>query len=58
MRFKISEDSYETNITNLDTEEFPSEKIKELYHLRWDIETSFRELDHDARSHSTRQRKP
>jgi hypothetical protein len=44
VRFKISEDTYETIITNLDSEEFPSEKIKELYHLRWGIETSFREL--------------
>ena len=43
-RFKISEDSYETIITNLDSKKFPPEKIKELYHLRWGIETSFREL--------------
>ena len=32
--------------TNLDPETFPVEKIKELYHLRWGIETSFRELKH------------
>jgi hypothetical protein len=44
VRFKISEDSYETIITNLESEEFPPGKIKELYHLRWGIETSFREL--------------
>lgn len=44
VRFKISEDTYETIITNLEPEEFPAEKIKELYHLRWGIETSFREL--------------
>lgn len=44
VRFKISDDAYETIITNLDPEEFPPEKIKELYHLRWGIETSFREL--------------
>ena len=44
VRFKISEDAYETIITNLDPEKFPPEKIKELYHLRWGIETSFREL--------------
>ena len=31
-------------ITNLNRFEFPIEKMKELYHLRWDIETSFREL--------------
>jgi hypothetical protein len=37
VRFKISADSYETIITNLDSEEFPPKKIKELYHLRWGI---------------------
>ena len=44
VRFKISENGYETIITNLDSEEFSLEKIKELYHMRWGIETSFREL--------------
>lgn len=44
VRFKISDDSYETIITNLDSEKFPPNKIKELYNLRWGIETSFREL--------------
>ena len=43
-RFKIADDSYETVITNLDRFLFPAEKLKELYHLRWGIETSFREL--------------
>ena len=44
VRFKISETTYETIITNLDKERFPVFKIKELYHMRWGIETSFREL--------------
>lgn len=44
VRFKISEDTYESIITNLDANEFPTAKIKHLYHLRWGIETSFREL--------------
>lgn len=43
-RFKIAEDSYELVITNLDRFKFPPEKLKEIYHLRWGIETSFREL--------------
>lgn len=43
-RFKVSENSYETVITNLDRLLFSSEKLKELYHLRWGIEMSFREL--------------
>lgn len=44
VRFAISENSYEVIITNLTEEEFPVEKIKEIYHLRWGIETLFREL--------------
>jgi len=44
VRFLITENSYETIITNLDMEQFPSSKIKKLYAIRWGIETSFREL--------------
>ncbi|MBC8060232.1 MAG: IS4 family transposase [Clostridiaceae bacterium] len=44
VRFKISEGNYETIITNIDETEFSSETIKEIYHMRWGIETSFREL--------------
>ena len=44
VRFKISEETYECIMTNLDRNEFSSEEIKELYHKRWGIETSFREL--------------
>ena len=46
VRLKLSEGSYECIITNLGREEFPPEKIKELYHMRWGIETSFRDLKH------------
>ena len=35
---------WEVLITNLNRFEFPIKKMKELYHIRWDIETSFREL--------------
>jgi hypothetical protein len=44
VRFRISEDTYETVITNLAADEFPAAAIKHLYNLRWGIETSFREL--------------
>jgi hypothetical protein len=44
VRFAISENAYEVIITNLTEKEFPAEKIKEIYCLRWGIETSFREL--------------
>lgn len=44
VRFKITDETYECIITNLDRDEFSVEEIKELYHKRWGIETSFREL--------------
>jgi len=44
VRFKISDNTYETIITNLDANEFSADMIKEIYHMRWGIETSFREL--------------
>ncbi len=44
VRFLISDGNYETVYTNLDADAFPIEKIKKLYHLRWGIETSLREL--------------
>ena len=44
VRFQIPGGYYETVYTNLDPETFPIERIKELYCLRWGIETSFREL--------------
>lgn len=44
VRFPISEDTYEVIITNLPENEFSVERIKEIYHMHWGIETSFREL--------------
>lgn len=44
VRFAISESTYECIITNLPIEEFPVEEIKNIYAMRWGIETSFREL--------------
>jgi hypothetical protein len=44
IRIKITQDSYETLITNLDGSEFSPEDLKRLYGMRWGIETSFREL--------------
>ena len=35
---------WEVLITNLDRIEFPISRMKYMYHMRWDIETSFREL--------------
>ncbi len=44
VRFPLSTREYETIATSLDRNMFPIEKIKEIYHLRWGIETSFRTL--------------
>lgn len=44
VRFKLTEDSYEVILTNLDKFIFPPTVIKELYGKRWGIETSFRKL--------------
>ena len=44
VRFKITDDTYETVVTNLDIHSFPAEELKKLYNMRWGIETSFREL--------------
>lgn len=48
VRFKITEDSYETVITNLNESEFPPYELKELYSKRWGVETSFRELKYSV----------
>lgn len=44
VRFKITEDTYETIFTSLPRNQFSIDDIKHLYGLRWGIETSFREL--------------
>lgn len=44
VRFPISEDTYETVVTNLDKDRYSSAGLKKLYASRWGIETSFRDL--------------
>lgn len=44
VRFSITDDSYEVVVTNLDRNEFPADVLKQLYGMRWGIETSFRDL--------------
>ena len=44
IRFPISDNSFECVLTNLPSEDFALVDIKELYRMRWGIETSFREL--------------
>ena len=44
VRFRVSDSTVETVITNLDSSLFPPSELKKLYALRWGIETSFRSL--------------
>lgn len=44
VRFPLSENTYETIITNLPVNKYPPEEVKKLYVRRWGIETSFRDL--------------
>jgi len=46
VRFEVADGIYENIITNLPPDEFPPGEIKDLYHMRWGIETSFRDLKH------------
>lgn len=44
VRFEIAPGSYENIITNLPDTEFDFEDFKDLYHMRWNEENSFRDL--------------
>ena len=44
VKFRLDNGEFEIIGTSLDREKFPPEKLKELYHLRWGLETSFRHL--------------
>jgi hypothetical protein len=44
IRIKLENGTYESIITNLDERKFPPALIKEIYKLRWGVETSFRQL--------------
>jgi len=44
VRFSLSEDMFETVLTNLDRKSYPSDALKALYARRWGIESSFRGL--------------
>ena len=48
VRFEIADSVYETLYTNLPREDFPINVLKELYRLRWGIETAFRELKYNV----------
>lgn len=47
VRFLLETGEYETIVTTLDKKDFSAKEIKEVYHMRWEIETSFRELKYE-----------
>ena len=47
VRFQITDNQYETIVTNLDKYEFTPVELKKLYAMRWGIETSFRTLKYN-----------
>lgn len=55
-RVKIGEDSYEYLATDLPPAEFSLLELKDLYRLRWGIETSFRDLKHTLGAEKFRSR--
>jgi len=46
VRFEVADGIFHNIITNLPDDLFSADDIKHLYHLRWNIETSFRDLKH------------
>lgn len=48
VRLKLDNGSYESLLTNLPAEKFDIKALKKLYHMRWCIETSFRQLKFSA----------
>lgn len=46
VRFQLDNGAYECLLTNLPEEQFDINALKEIYHMRWGIETSFRYLKH------------
>lgn len=47
IRFPLGNGDFETLVTNLSNDELGFTEFKALYHMRWGIETSFRQLKHD-----------
>ena len=46
VKVEVGDGSFQCFVTNLDPDEFTLHEIRELYRLRWGIETSFRDLKH------------
>lgn len=46
IRVRLEDGSFQCFATNLEEDKFTLDAIRELYHMRWGIETSFRDLKH------------
>ncbi len=44
VRFALPNGTYETVITDLSADDFPPDELRNIYNMRWGIETSFRAL--------------
>ena len=58
VRFELSNGNYEVIATNLNTSDFPLEKLKAIYAMRWEIETSFRGLKYALALRNFHSKKP
>lgn len=63
VKFRINDpdtgkEQWEVLATNLNRFEFHIERMKEMYHMRWDIETSFRELKYTLGAVNFHSKKP
>lgn len=58
VRFQLDSGEWETLITNLPRSEFSLLALKDLYHMRWEIETSFRDLKYTIGLVHLHSRKP
>ena len=63
VKFRINDpasgrEQWEVLVTNLNRFEFPVSRMKEIYHMRWDIETSFRELKYALGAVNFHSKKP
>lgn len=59
VRFAVKESMYETVIANLPADQSPPLLLRELYHKRWGIETSFRDLKYTlAQTHFHAKKRP
>lgn len=63
VKFRINDpasgkEQWEVLVTNLNRFEFPIERMKEMYHMKWDIETSFRELKYALGAINFHSKKP